>query len=380
MAGCAYEEGLRHANRLDYPDAIRHAVRLLGVDAVVHLYRCRFPLVVVDECQDLTRSQFQIAERMSGRALVLAGDRAQGIYGWARADPAWVYDQMADRAPLTVALTASHRSSPAVLRVVSAVATALGGTDIECADPAQWPDGGAVSAFAYPDTWAEAESLLPLIQADIAADPGATVGVMARTQWRRRELEAAAREADMAFELWDHPVHRPRVVQLLRRHLPMATARADHDPERLQELYNLCFGACDQDDLETIDELNEAFESIEEHMVGQPLAQVIGDIRVVVDDNQPVAAGLHFLTGHSGKGQQFDHVYVLGLEDGILPDYRASNPAARREELAVLHVMVSRARWTLTVTRARDVRRDPARSWLRDPSPWFDLIETACGT
>lgn len=208
----------------------------------------------------------------------------------------------------------------------------------------KWPDGGAASTHAYADTWAEAAGLLPMIQADIAADPDATVAVMARTQRRRRELEAAAREADMAFELWDHPVHRPRVVQLLRKHLPMAVARSDDGRERFQELYNLCFEACDQDDLETVDELNEAFEAIEDLIVDQPLAQVIGGVRTAAAENLPVAAGLHFLTGHSGKGQQFDHVYVLGLEDGILPDYRANTPETRREELAVLHVMVSRAR------------------------------------
>lgn len=377
-AGVAYELGLREANRLDYPDAIRHALRLLETPAVARLYQCRFPLVVIDECQDLTRDQFRMAELLSGDGLVLAGDRAQGIYGWASADPAWVYDQMADRRPRRIKLHTSHRSAPAVLCVVSAVAVELGGEPLECASPDDWPGGGRAEVIRSPDTWAEAERILPRIRELLAADSTATIGVMARSGWRRRELEAAARIAGVDFELWDHPVHRPRVVQLLRQQLPKAVARAGGDRERLQELYNLCFEACDTDDLETADELNEAFETLEELTANLPLEQVVGDIRVADEVDRPVAPGLHFLTGHSGKGQQFDHVYVLGLEEGILPDHRSDTDEALQEDLAVLHVMVSRARRSVTVTAAADVRWNPDREWIRAESRWLPLIDSAC--
>lgn len=378
MAGRAYEEGLRAADRLDHIDAIRHALCLLDVAEIARLYQCRFPVVVVDECQDLTRSQFQIARKLSGGPLVLAGDRAQGIYRFARADPAWVYEQMELRNPRSETLAVSYRSSPAVLRVVSAVATQLGGEPLECAYPEHWPDGGRATAHVFADTRTEAAALLQHINADLHGDPSAAVAVMARTGYRRADLEAAARASGIAFELWDHPVHRPRVVQMLRQHLPKACAAHPDDRERLQELYNLCFGACDADDIETVDELNEAFETIEELLATQPLEQVISDIRTAGDPDQPVSPGLHFLTGHSGKGQQFDHVYVLGLEEGILPDWRATSEVQLGEELAVLHVMVSRARTSVTISRCDDVRRDPERAWFRAPSQWWQLLEAAC--
>lgn len=377
-AGVAYEVGLRKANQLDYADAIRHALRLLQIEEVARLYRARFPIVVVDECQDLTRSQYQMAELLSGQALVLAGDRAQGIYGFARADPEWVYGRMLDRRPRQEALDRSYRSAPAVLRVVSAVARELGGTELICAEPGKWPGGGRARTLRFPDTWAEAAELLTLIKSDLHADPKATVGVMARNGWRRRELENAAREAGMTFELWDHPVHRPAVVRLLRKHLANATARHENDSARLDELYLMCFESCGQDDLETIDELNAAFETIDDLIREHPLHQVIADVRTAADsDDGPVSAGLHFLTGHSGKGQQFDHVYVLGLEEDILPDFRAKSSKALREELAVLHVMVSRARRSLTVSSSVDVRRYPDSPWPRSPSRWLEIIEEA---
>lgn len=378
MAGRAYEEGLRAADRLDHIDAIRHALCLLNIPEIARLYQCRIPVVVVDECQDLTRSQFLMASKLSGRALVLAGDQAQGIYRFARADPAWVYEQMELRNPRRKTLTVSYRSSPAVLRVVSAIATELGGVLLESAYPDNWPDGGRAATQAFPDTRTEAAALLGHIQADLASDPSATVAVMARAGYRRSDLESVARADGIAFELWDHPVHRPRVVQLLRQHLARACAAHPGDPERLQELYNLCFGACDADDIETIDELNEAFETIEDLIATQTLEQVVGDIRTAGDPDQPVSPGLHFLTGHSGKGQQFDHVYVIGLEEGILPDWRARTAEELGDELAALHVMVSRARTSVTISRCDDVRRDPAKPWLRPPSRWWALLEAAC--
>lgn len=377
QAGVTYELGLRSANQLDYSDAIRHALRLLRTPGIAELYNARFPVVVVDECQDLTRNQFEIAELLSGEAMVLAGDRAQGIYRFARADPEWVYKKMRDRRPHEEVLSSSHRSSPAVLEIVSAVARQLGGESLTCAAPEKWADGGTSRTYRFTDTWQEADHLLELINADLLANPHATIGVISRTAWRRRELEAAARAANLDYELWDHPVHKPAAVRLLRRHIGTAIARHANDQERLDELYILCFGSCGQDDLETLDELNAAFEKIEQLMEGRPLAQIIADVRTATDDLHPVPSGLHFLTGHGGKGQQFDHVYVIGLEEGILPDSRSTSDDKLRDELAVLHVMVSRARHSITISCARDVRWDINRQWNRQPSRWLELLEDA---
>lgn len=180
--------------------------------------------------------------------------------------------------------------------------------------------------------------------------------------------------------MWDFPVHRPRVVQLLRRHLPTAIARAERDHDRLDELYLLCFEECSDKDIEVLDELTGAFERLEELILERSLEEIVAGIRTAADDAVPVSPGLHLLTGHVGKGQQFDHLFVVGLEEGILPDYRATTPPQRQEELAVLHVMVSRARQSLVITYSRDVRANPAREWRREPSRWLALLEAAAAS
>ncbi len=309
-------------------------------------------------------------------ATIWAGDVAQGIYGFAGADPEWVYERIREKLPREVKLTRSYRSSPAVLKAVSAVAVKLGGQPLECAEPMAWDGEGWVRVRRFSNTQAESERVLELVRRWMDTDPGCTVAVMARSAWRRRDFDALVSSTETPCEIWDYPIHRPRVVQLLRKHLPTATARSSNDIGALQELYLLCFEDCGEGEYDIQDELSEAFDTLEELTSIESLAEIIGRIRTEADDLKPVSPGLHLLTGHVGKGQQFDHVVVLGLEDGILPDYRARDDASMREELAVLHVMVSRARKSLGVTFARDVRWDPNREWIRQPSAWLELIES----
>jgi DNA helicase II / ATP-dependent DNA helicase PcrA len=376
-AAVAYEEGLREARRLDFDDALRHALRLLRNERVGHLYRCRFPIVLVDECQDLTPVQFQITEALRSEAIVYAGDEAQGIYGFAGARPSLVYEAILARNPKLVELRASYRSAPTVLRAVSAVAIELGGHELVSARPEAWAGRGHYEIRRFATTRDEAAAVLDQIDGWISNDEQASVAVISRSAWRRREIQDLARARGVPHEIWDYPIHRPRVVQLLRKHLSTALARSSARTQQVDELFLLCFESCGADDFDVIDELTEAFESLEDLIKEDTLEGIIGGLRVESDDDHPVSPGVHLLTGHVGKGQQFDHVVVIGLEEGILPDFRARTEAELREELAILHVMVSRAKESLVVTSVRDVRFDPEREWLRDPSRWLPLLEDA---
>lgn len=71
----------------------------------------------------------------------------------------------------------------------------------------------------------------------------------------------------------------------------------------------------------------------------------------VSDPKQTVGPGVHLLNAHTGKGQQFDWVFVVGLEEDHMPDRRNNQGAALEAELRILLVMLSRARHGLVVTR-----------------------------
>jgi ATP-dependent exoDNAse (exonuclease V) beta subunit len=61
------------------------------------------------------------------------------------------------------------------------------------------------------------------------------------------------------------------------------------------------------------------------------------------------------MTLHAAKGLEFDHVFIIGLEDGILPHERSSfgDPDDLEEERRLFFVGITRARKTLNILYAR---------------------------
>jgi len=64
---------------------------------------------------------------------------------------------------------------------------------------------------------------------------------------------------------------------------------------------------------------------------------------------QPTEDGLALLTVHSAKGMEFDVVFLIGMNEGTFPDYRATG-AALDEERRSAFVAVTRSRRLLYVT------------------------------
>jgi superfamily I DNA/RNA helicase len=70
------------------------------------------------------------------------------------------------------------------------------------------------------------------------------------------------------------------------------------------------------------------------------------------------------MTIHRAKGLEFDHVWIAGLEERLLPHGRSIREGAEPEERRLAYVAVTRARRTLHVSwsRERDGReREPSR-------------------
>ncbi|WP_018504415.1 UvrD-helicase domain-containing protein [Parafrankia discariae] len=376
-AAVAYQERLDGASRIDFDDLLRYGTRLLAVPAVRELYQARFATVLVDEVQDLGRLHYiLIADLGTGRT-VFAGDHAQGIYRFAGAEPDWVFAQVHARNPAIVPLGHSHRSSPPVLRVVGALATELGGGPLESADPARWAGRGHVEVLRFRNVQSEAAAVVRLVQEWLAQDPTPCVGVMARTAARRAYIDDAVRAASIAAEVWDDPISTARVVDLLHAHASGAIAAADNDASRIDELHRRCQAALDPDDIEARDDVTSACVSLRERTAVVSLVDALDGIRVASDPDEPTSPGLHLLNGHLGKGQQFTKVIIVGLEEDFIPHFAAikkNDPAEIRDELAVLHVMASRAEEELIFTVTENVPTRNGYPRLRQPSRWFNSI------
>lgn len=190
-------------------------------------------------------------------------------------------------------------------------------------------------------------------------------------------LRAAAEAAGIPFEDWSSPIHVPKVVQLLRGNVRRVLGSGLVASVSVDRLEELCRSEVEPSDAETLDEIAAACDALRDLVEqGKTIEQAVASCREAVATDVPVSPGLHFVTGHRGKGQEFDWVIVIGLEEGHVPDFRTNTAELLSEELRVLHVMVSRACYGLVVTYSRQTMT--RTGWrAQDPSQWLEHLRRA---
>ena len=376
-AALAIERQRISEGRLTYDDLPRLAELILANAAVADLYQAHFGSVIVDEFQDLTPQQLRIVNRIGFKQTTYAGDLAQGIYGFAGAKPIEIDAAIRAECTEVIEFSESHRSSPAVLAMVNALAPLTGGAALSCADSASWPGGGVAAAVAHQTADAEGTWVTQIIQALISRVPSQRIGIIARTLGRRRFVEAALTTADVPFFRWDDGVLDTDTARVIKSMLARFDARGyDAATDKMAFLRDAS-----------------AFESVTEPSGRESLLDALhwchdllragtsaGDIRArihVGDATTLISApGVHLLTGHVGKGQQFDWVVIVGLEDGVIPDFRATSADEKTEEARVLSVMLSRARHGVIVSRAVSVPTNAGRPMNRSSSSFLSQLAT----
>jgi DNA helicase-2/ATP-dependent DNA helicase PcrA len=78
------------------------------------------------------------------------------------------------------------------------------------------------------------------------------------------------------------------------------------------------------------------------------------------------------LTVHSSKGLEFEVVFIVGMAEGVFPDYRTQNrPSDMAEEKRNAFVAVTRSRRLLYCSYPKQRVMPWGDTWLCKPSPFL---------
>ncbi|HZL42059.1 MAG TPA: UvrD-helicase domain-containing protein [Verrucomicrobiae bacterium] len=90
--------------------------------------------------------------------------------------------------------------------------------------------------------------------------------------------------------------------------------------------------------------------------LGSFLEQITLDVEREQEDDAPGDA-VTLITIHSCKGLEFPHVYIVGLENGLLPHSRSQAEGTLDEERRLFYVAITRAMQTLTISHCSGRKR-----------------------
>ena len=128
------------------------------------------------------------------------------------------------------------------------------------------------------------------------------------------------------------------------------------------------------------DELNKNGDSAIENAISKLI------LRDILDREQEESADdkVQLLTLHAAKGLEFLHVFMIGMEEGILPHKNSVDGGQIEEERRLAYVGITRAQRTLTMTSARQRTQfgetsSTTPSRFIDELPEDDLIRIGAG-
>ena len=98
-------------------------------------------------------------------------------------------------------------------------------------------------------------------------------------------------------------------------------------------------------------------------------------------DKEDKADQVTLITMHSCKGLEYPHVFIVGMEDGLLPHTRSKEEGTMDEERRLFYVAITRAKKTLSISHCQ-TRRKYGQSMPCHPSRFLkelpeDLVERA---
>ncbi|NBB23419.1 UvrD-helicase domain-containing protein [Runella sp. CRIBMP] len=406
-----YQDILKSNNAIDFDDIIRLVYELFtNNDSVANLYRKAYSYVCIDECQDLNKLQYYLLKALCGnviKSVMMVGDPNQSIYGFNGSASSYMQeDFLSDFQAKEITLDENFRCSKLVIEA----SNSLMNLDVEAINyvikghfeiyPAQSEIDEAQFVFN------KISELILLkshndIEGEITYDK---ISILARNKFVFKQIEELLSNEkipyyyksgnvgikfsssfmkifDLYFRIKINPLdklHQKRLEDILKvsdifdsnqvnsSKFPIATSIKDIVNDSSIDNLHLKIDALriliekanldDDEKKMTIDELDDfgnqltlyKKQNIKPTLEGFKSAIALG----LTNTSNSKEIGVCLSTVHTMKGQESEIVFLIGMDDGTFPDFRAVNKGGEelQQEKNNTYVAFTRAKRFLYVT------------------------------
>lgn len=366
-------------NTLDFDQLITLTVKLLEENPEIQqLYRKRFKYTSVDEYQDIDENQYKLIRLLvpeNGNICVI-GDPNQAIYGFRGGDSKFFKNFTQDyKNAQPISLKNNYRSTGNIVDASNQMIESFNIVSMY-----EKPHE-RITIHTAPTDKSEAEFIASTIENLIGGHNLFSID-SSRTAGQESELSFS----DFAI-LYRTSSQLPPIIEALDRtgmpyvivsNEPLCSKKPVHDllsrltdgKNLIEQLEDLSKEFADKIDNNTMNFLLDTARNFE---TKTDFIHVIS-MSTEADTLDKRADRITLMTLHSSKGLEFKCVFIAGLEDGILPLYRAKEEKEIEEERRLLYVGMTRAEERLFLTRAIK------RKWLGtyknlEISPFLEKIE-----
>ncbi len=336
----AYET-LKHQERIiDFEDVLLLTVGMLEEDRDVReRVRDQYRFFTVDEYQDVSPLQQRLLNAWLGNRdeICVVGDAAQTIYTFAGATSQFLlnFTQRYPKAPV-VRLTRGYRSTPEIIETANRILKA-GSTHGDHELTSMNERGEELELHSFATSQAEVNSVV-----DTIANLGKThsdIAILARTNNQLDAFEAALKVRSIETQLKNSERFFDRVDVRDAMRVIRSASVLPSEGDWLHDLTSVLrpFGNADY---------VRAFVTLAESMKEAGATSLRTLLRELEDraeqNNPPTLPGVVLSTLHAAKGLEWDHVFLVGVNEGVLP-----MGADTEEERRLFYVGLTRARRTV---------------------------------
>lgn len=339
-----YEQRCREQGWLDFDSLMREAVKLLEArDDVRQRNKRRY--ISVDECQDTDITQFRLLQLLYDGNILVVGDENQLIYEWRSAQPGNLSNFSRNfPGAKTLYLGQNYRSTRRLVQFYKDIIPVDNGLASHMMT--QREEGVDPKFIKYPDTDIEVRRVLE----QAIKDPENSV-IIARTNRQLFDVQRQAASRGIKYknlgkkDFWEQ--NEVKALLTLAKDVSQYgnAATSLRDIIRDQNLFNRYRNSGDLMNSDPIENLNNVVKVA--GIKGGNVAEFLNYIRKLTYGRKSrKEKDLMLATVHQAKGREWKNVFVIGVEQGVMPH----KDGELSEEKRIFFVACSRAAENLQIS------------------------------